>query len=554
MSAVSKWLMPASRAASTTARAASSSMRMPKLLQPRPATETSSEPTLLVMGPKLTASMVALCSAPGYRRRPARSPLRSRVRVRVPGTARGPGTLSLLHGRLRDLQGRVPAQDIRRAPRGQQGQAAGRRARPPSSRRRSTPPSASSPGRSGSPGSGPARRPRRCSRPASARGRAREQALPRLAPRATTPTAVREHDIDVIAAPEIDITEGEEEGDVGLRRRGRGPARRRARAATTACGSRSRAARRPPTRRSTPRSTGCASSFADLEDGRRARGRRRLRSRSTSRASIDDEGIDGAHRRPTTSTRSAPAGSCPSSTSELRGREGRRHPRVRRRPPRPLRRASRPGSRLPGARQGREAQGAPRAHRRVGAEDSEFETVEELRDDLRRRALDAGRARCRPDGPPRQGRSTPLGRAGRHRGCPRRWSTRRSSPPARPRPPPRGPGRRHRRSTSRPPARTRPSVRRRAREGAADQAVQADLALRAVADAEEHRGHRGGARRRDRPARRAGRREARQGAARSRKRSDQLEAVRSDIARGKALDWLVEHVDGRRRGRATRST
>ena len=48
MSAVSKWLTPASRAASTTAFDASSSMRMPKLLQPSPATETSSDPTLRV--------------------------------------------------------------------------------------------------------------------------------------------------------------------------------------------------------------------------------------------------------------------------------------------------------------------------------------------------------------------------------------------------------------------------------------------------------------------------------------------------------------------------
>src|SRR5438876_8635388 len=41
MSAVSKSVMPASSAASTTARVASRSMRPPKLLQPSPTTETS---------------------------------------------------------------------------------------------------------------------------------------------------------------------------------------------------------------------------------------------------------------------------------------------------------------------------------------------------------------------------------------------------------------------------------------------------------------------------------------------------------------------------------
>src|SRR5829696_1191471 len=45
MSAVSKNVPSASSAASTTARVASSSMRRPKLLQPRPATETSSGPS-----------------------------------------------------------------------------------------------------------------------------------------------------------------------------------------------------------------------------------------------------------------------------------------------------------------------------------------------------------------------------------------------------------------------------------------------------------------------------------------------------------------------------
>src|SRR6266700_444471 len=46
MSAVSKKLRPASRAASTTAAAPFASVRQPKLLQPMPTTETFSEPIL----------------------------------------------------------------------------------------------------------------------------------------------------------------------------------------------------------------------------------------------------------------------------------------------------------------------------------------------------------------------------------------------------------------------------------------------------------------------------------------------------------------------------
>src|SRR4051794_1473828 len=48
MSAVSKWFTPASSAASTTCLDASSSIRMPKLLHPRPATETSRLPTVRI--------------------------------------------------------------------------------------------------------------------------------------------------------------------------------------------------------------------------------------------------------------------------------------------------------------------------------------------------------------------------------------------------------------------------------------------------------------------------------------------------------------------------
>src|SRR5688572_2731940 len=48
MSAVSKSVMPASSAARTTAVLRSSSMRVPKLLQPSPTRETSSDPSFRV--------------------------------------------------------------------------------------------------------------------------------------------------------------------------------------------------------------------------------------------------------------------------------------------------------------------------------------------------------------------------------------------------------------------------------------------------------------------------------------------------------------------------
>src|SRR3954454_5088979 len=52
MSAVSNSVMPASSAACTTSPVRASSMRMPKLLQPSPTTETSSEPMVLVSMPR----------------------------------------------------------------------------------------------------------------------------------------------------------------------------------------------------------------------------------------------------------------------------------------------------------------------------------------------------------------------------------------------------------------------------------------------------------------------------------------------------------------------
>ena len=119
----------------------------------------------------------------------------------------------------------------------------------PSSTRTSTPRSARSPARSASPASGPARRPAASSRPASAslRPASRPCATPS---RSYLAQAVREHDVDIIATPEVDITAGEEDGPGRLRRHRRGAAHdHRARLRRPA----GRAAdhRRSPTRRST---------------------------------------------------------------------------------------------------------------------------------------------------------------------------------------------------------------------------------------------------------------------------------------------------------------
>ena len=69
------------------------------------------------------------------------------------------------------------------------------------------------PARCGSRASGPARRPASCSRPASApRSRASRRCATRCP--STTSRPSRPNDVDVIAPPEIEITAGEEDGDV----------------------------------------------------------------------------------------------------------------------------------------------------------------------------------------------------------------------------------------------------------------------------------------------------------------------------------------------------
>ena len=63
--------MPASRAASTTGATASSSMKKPKLLVPRPMTETSSEPIRRVSMPPYYQAALPVGTGRARRRRGA---------------------------------------------------------------------------------------------------------------------------------------------------------------------------------------------------------------------------------------------------------------------------------------------------------------------------------------------------------------------------------------------------------------------------------------------------------------------------------------------------
>ena len=96
------------------------------------------------------------------------------------------------------------------------------------------------------------------------------------------------------------------------------------------------------------------------------------------------------------------------------------------------------------------------------------------------------------------------------------------------------------------PRRDRPEpgrVRRRAARPARREAVKVDLALRAVADAEDIEVDRRRGRGRDRPRGRAHAARSRTSVRKAIERNGQIPAVRSDLRKRKALEWLVEHVE-----------
>ena len=400
-----------------------------------------------------------------------------------------------------------------------------------SSTRRSTTPSARSPARCASPASGPARRPADPRGPARRRGRPRPGAA-RFAARvlrrrrATSTTSTSSPPRRSRSPP--------------ARRRARSPSTPSSRSgpasrcpATAASGSRC-PARRPPTRRSTPRSTGCASSSPSWP-------------RSTAPASDGDVVTIGIHGDATTASPSpacrpttTPTGSAPARISaeldaQLIGAkvgdalafdgDARRH------------RAHR---HVQGARQEGAGAGAARGHRRVGQRGV----------GVRHRRGAPGRPR-RPPGqrPQAAGLAWP---------CARRRS-RPSSQLVEDEPPEPlvqqemshrledlvdaavGPGhgrravpRRHR---PQPGAAGRGAAGRR-RPGGEGRPGPAGRRRR-----RGHRGHRRRPRRRDRARWPAGCGQKPEKVREQLDRNEQLPAVRSDLRTRKALEWLLEHVE-----------
>ena len=229
------------------------------------------------------------------------------------------------------------------------------------------------------PGFRPGKAPRRLLEARMGTEIARDQALRDSLPEYYAEAVVAE-DVDVIAPPEIDITAGEEEGDVEF------DAVVEVRPQVTVEG---HDALRIEIEKPEVGDEAIAQQvdslrerFADLEDSRDAAHRRRLRRdrhQGLHRRRVDR----GPHRH----------------RLPLRGRFGdrraearrgaarqapRRHPQVHRHAARALRRAGRRRGRLPGAREGRQEEGAPRAHRRVGLPRSASSTPSRsCRDDVR---------------------------------------------------------------------------------------------------------------------------------------------------------------------------
>ena len=235
----------------------------------------------------------------------------------------------------------------------------------------------------------------------------------------------------------------------------------------------------------------------------------------------------------TTSTRSARARSCPRSTSTCAGRRPATSSSST--PPTPRRTRATSTSGCWSRRSGSSVM--PELTDEWVAENTEQSTVEELRADLKEQ-LDRGPARRRQHGAAAAHGRGPR-RPGRPTTCPSRWSTarsrpapelRRPSPPAEPRPRPLPAADRY--QPGRP---GRPAPR------AAEQAIKVDLALRAVAEAE-------GLEANDEDLDKHFAELARQyGMAAEEIRHNfehagQMLAVRSEIRKGKALDWVLERV------------
>ena len=345
--------------------------------------------------------------------------------------------------------------------------------------------------------------------------------------------AVKEHEVDVIAAPEIDITAGQEDGPVAFD----AVVEVRPRVDVPGYGG---------LRVELPEPDATDEEIDAQVD--------RLREQFAELAEVDRPAADGddvtishqrrartarpspASRPTTTPTRSAAARIAAELDEQLEGAKRRRHPR-------------RSTAELAGTDdatvafqvlvEGGEGEGPARGHRRVGQRGVGVRHGRRAAG-RHRRPPRHGSAGCRPDGAAREG----------GRGARPSWSTRS----------PRG----ARRSRDAAPGCSDLAMRLQAqgmtveqylaatgrdqeqlvdelRETAA-QAVKADLALRAVADAEAIEATDDDLDAEIERAGRAARAEARQGPPPVRAH-DQIPAVRSDLRKRKALEWLVEHVE-----------
>ena len=288
--------------------------------------------------------------------------------------------------------------------------------------------------------------------------------------------AVREHDVDVIAAPEIEITDGEDDRAGRLRRRGRGAARssrprlREPAGHAAPAGGHRRGDRRPdrpdaqPVRRARDRRA--ARGRGRLRHHRRARLAGRRSPRGPHRRGLLLRGGQRRHRARAgrgPGRRRRPATSCPS------------------RPTTPIPRTRRPA--LRGHRSRRSRSGScPRPTDEWAAEASEFETLAALRDDLSERMTTVRKMQAQMYAARQGGRGG--GRPGRPRGARAAGRQRDAPAPRGLRHAPPGPGPQPRPVARPAPART-PTSSSRSCATTAARAAKFDLALRAVADAEQ---------------------------------------------------------------------